>query len=125
MSSFKINSDIQFKKNNLNTKYGIEYEPKILNIKQRYYLSLIAIFKNESWILKEWIEHYIHQGIDHFFLIDNGSNDNYMSILQPYINNKKVSLIKDPKIFHKKGHYNKYILPIKNISEWFPSLRFR
>ena len=44
-------------------------------------LCLVAIFKNESHILKEFITHYIKQGVDHFFLIDNGSNDNYSDIL--------------------------------------------
>ena len=119
MSSFNKKVQIQFVKNDLNTHYGLEYKPKILNIKQQYYLSIVAIFKNESWILKEWIEHYLNQGVDHFFLIDNGSTDNYITILQPYIDNKQVSLVKDPKRFSQKGHYNKYILPIKNISEWF------
>ena len=91
MSSFNKKGEIQFVKNNLNTNYGLEYKPKILNIKQQYYLSIVAIFKNESWILKEWIEHYLNQGVDHFFLIDNGSTDNYHTILQPYIDNKQVS----------------------------------
>lgn len=119
MSSFNKKGKIEFVKNNLNTHYGLEYKPKILNIKQQYYLSIVAIFKNESWILKEWIEHYLNQGVDHFFLIDNGSTDNYNTILQPYIDNKQVSLVKDPKRYSQKGHYNKYIFPIKNISEWF------
>lgn len=119
MSSFNKKTQTDFLKNYLNNHYGLEYIPKILNIKQKYYLSIIAIFKNESWILKEWIEHYLNQGVDHFFLIDNGSTDNYIEILQPYIHNKQVSLIKDPTRYSQKGHYNKYILPIKNISEWF------
>ena len=31
------------------------------------------MFKNESMIITEWIEHYLREGIDHFYLIDNGS----------------------------------------------------
>ena len=46
--------------------------------------------------------------VDHFFLIDN-SNDDYMSILKLFIDKKQVTLFKN----------QKYILPIKNISEWF------
>ena len=76
MSSFNKKTQTDFLKNYLNSHYGLEYVPKILNIKQEYYLSIVAIFKNESWILKEWIEHYLNQGVDHFFLIDNGSTDN-------------------------------------------------
>ena len=47
---------------------------------KKYNLSLIAIFKNESHILKEWIEHYINEGVDKFYLIDNGSTDNYIHL---------------------------------------------
>ena len=40
-----------------------------------YNLSILAMFKNESWIIKEWIEHYLLEGVDHFYLIDNGLNE--------------------------------------------------
>jgi hypothetical protein len=53
---------------------------------------VIAIFKNESHILQEWMEHYISQGIDKFFLIDHNSTDNYIHILKPYINSGIVEL---------------------------------
>jgi hypothetical protein len=36
----------------------------------KYYLSVGAIFKNESMILKEWIEHYLHHGFEHIYLIN-------------------------------------------------------
>lgn len=41
-----------------------------------YFLSLLAIFKNEETSLSLWIEHYCWMGVDHFYLIDNGSTDN-------------------------------------------------
>jgi hypothetical protein len=34
------------------------------------YLSILAIMKNEAMNLKLWIDHYIYQGVDHFYLID-------------------------------------------------------
>ena len=43
-----------------------------------YYLSILAIFKNEAMNLKEWIEHYILNGVEHFYLINNGSTDNFL-----------------------------------------------
>ena len=56
-----------------------------------HYLSVMAIFKNETMNLKLWIEHYLWQGVEHFYLIDNGSNDNPLSILQEYIDNGIVT----------------------------------
>lgn len=38
-------------------------------------LGVLAILKNESWNLREWIDHYRWQGVEKFFLIDNGSTD--------------------------------------------------
>lgn len=60
-----------------------------------YNLSILAMFKNESWIIKEWIEHYLLEGVEHFYLIDNGSNDNYEEKIKEYINKNYISLVKD------------------------------
>lgn len=61
-----------------------------------YNLTIVSMFKNESLILEEWISYYIRQGVEHFYLIDNGSTDNYESKLKPYMD--KITLVKDP--FH-------------------------
>ena len=51
-----------------------------------YYLSIGCIFKNESCGLYEFIEHNILHGVEHIYLINDFSNDNFIEILQPYIN---------------------------------------
>ena len=61
-----------------------------------YYLSVCAIFKNEGPILKEWIEYHLLVGVDHFFLYNNFSDDNYREILAPYIERGIVDLIDWP-----------------------------
>lgn len=81
-------------------------------------LCVVAIFKNESHIIKEWIEHYLHQGVDKFFMIDNGSTDNYYNILEPYIKNNKVELVIDPTKFSQTKLYNKYYLNKCKLYEW-------
>ena len=43
-----------------------------------YKLSVGSIFKNESQGIKEWIEHYLNHGVEHFYLINDNSNDNYL-----------------------------------------------
>lgn len=57
-----------------------------------YNFTIGAIFKNESHILKEWIEHYLFHGIDHIYLINDNSTDDFLPILTPYINNNQVTL---------------------------------
>jgi hypothetical protein len=73
-------------------------------------LCLIAIFKNESNIMNEWIQHYLSEGVDKFLLIDNGSTDNYREILQPYITNNVVDLVVDSTRHKQTELYNKYYL---------------
>lgn len=47
-------------------------------------VGLLAIFRNESHILEEFIEHYKWQGIDKFYLINNASTDNFLPIIEKY-----------------------------------------
>lgn len=81
-------------------------------------ICLVAIFKNESHILKEWIEHYLNQGVDKIFLVDNGSTDSYYSILHPYISTGKVDLVLDNKKHAQTELYNKHFLHKCRAYEW-------
>ena len=81
----------------------------------KYYLSVLAIFKNEGHCINEWIKHYILEGVEHFYLIDNGSTDDYMISLE-YIS--KVDIIIDPTKHCQNKHYNKYLRKIKEETEW-------
>lgn len=40
-------------------------------------LCVLAIFKNEGHAINEWLAHYRKEGVNAFFLIDNGSTDNF------------------------------------------------
>lgn len=82
----------------------------------KYFLSICAIFKNESGGLEEWLQHYINEGVEHFYLIDNGSTDNYLPIIEKY--NNYITLFKDDTRFSQLQHYNNYFIPHKNDSEW-------
>lgn len=78
------------------------------------FLCLVSMFKNESHILEEWIQHYIRQGVDHFFLIDNGSSDDYMKSLEKHISSGIVTLNVNPQRYNHAGHLNYYLDHIKN-----------
>ena len=60
-------------------------------------ICVVAIFKNESYVLKEWLEHYLREGVDTFLLIDNDSSDNYKPILEPFLHSKQAFLKKSKK----------------------------
>ena len=86
-----------------------------------YKLSVGAIFKNEAFSIKEWIDHYLHHGVEHFYLINDNSNDNYIENIQYYIDKNIVTLYNDcfsNYTGRQKDMYNKYILPNIKDSEW-------
>ena len=74
----------------LRTKKGL------LNKEKKYYISICAIFKNEGHNLKEWIEYHKLVGIDHIYLYNNFSEDNYLEILTSYIEDGFVTLTEWP-----------------------------
>jgi hypothetical protein len=85
-----------------------------------YILSIGAIFKNEASYLKEWIEHYLARGVDHFYLINDNSNDDYLKILNKY--KEKITLFHISEQFNSYGRqdyfYNKYLFPVLSETKW-------
>lgn len=60
---------------------------------KKYKVSICAIFKNEAPYIREWIEYHKIVGVEHFYMYNNFSDDNYMDILKPYIECGDVTLI--------------------------------
>ena len=69
------------------------------------------MFKNESMILKEWLDHNIDVGVEHFYLIDNGSTDGYFRVLRPYMRKGYISLVRDPSRWKYGGESRKQLAP--------------
>ena len=59
-------------------------------------LGLMAIARNEGHILDEFINHYLWQGIDHFYFIDNNSTDNSYEIYDKY--KSIITLLQEPRV---------------------------
>ena len=70
-----------------------------------YQLSLILIFKDEAPYLQEWLEYHLMLGVQHFYLYQNNSTDDYAVVLQPYIDQGLVTLIEWP---DHPGQYSAY-----------------
>lgn len=61
-----------------------------------YRLVVCAIFQNETFYLKEWLEFHKLIGVEHFYLYNNLSTDNYKEILEPYLKAGEVDLFEWP-----------------------------
>lgn len=59
-------------------------------------LAICAIFRNEAPYLREWIEFHRLMGVERFFLYQNRSDDDWQSVLQPYIGKGIVELTEWP-----------------------------
>ena len=70
---------------------------------KKYNLVVFSIFKNEASYLKEWIEYHRIVGVEHFYLYNNSSTDNYAEELKYYIDNDIVTLIDWPGDPYKDG----------------------
>jgi glycosyltransferase involved in cell wall biosynthesis len=80
----------------------------------RFYFSVGAIFKNEALILKEWIEHYLYHGAEHFYLINDNSDDNSLEVIQEYIDKNLITLFNVNEEYYlgrQRNLYNRHILP--------------
>jgi hypothetical protein len=89
---------------------------EILNSKKKrsYDLAVCVMFKNESSVIKEWIDHYIFHGVDHIFMINDGSTDGFLEVLKPYLEKGYVTLFDSSKFPRIKNRqifiYNLFLL---------------
>ena len=56
------------------------------------YLAACSVYRNEAPYLREWIEFHRLVGVERFFLYDNGSTDEHLEVLAPYIEEGVVVL---------------------------------
>lgn len=85
---------------------------------KQYRVSICGIFKNESRFLKEWIEYHLVIGVDHFYMYNNNSEDDYMEVLQPYIDAGKVTLVQWTKDHAQMEAYQDCLARCKNETQW-------
>ena len=81
-----------------------------------YFLSVLLIAKNESMVIAEWLAHYKQQGVDHIYLIDNGSTDDMCAQIEPF--GAFVTVYHWPEAHQQVAYYNKAYETIKNETQW-------
>lgn len=71
----------------------------------RYYLSACGIFRNEAAYLEEWLIFHLGVGVEHFYLYENNSTDDFRSVLAPFLARGEVTLLDWPKAQGQKAAY--------------------
>lgn len=72
----------------------------------KYRLTIVAIAKNESAYISEWLAFHKLQGVEKVFLYDNDSTDNMREVLQPYIEDGYVVYNEIPGRYRQYDAYN-------------------
>ncbi len=68
-------------------------------------LFVLAIMKNESMVLEEWLHHYIAQGASKIVVIDNGSTDNSVEIAKTFEETGIVECVSRERKWAQREHY--------------------
>ena len=71
-----------------------------------YNLAVAAIFKDEAPYLREWLDYHLLAGVEHFYLYNNESSDDYAEILKPYVEANLVTLTNWPGKIMQMPAYN-------------------
>lgn len=93
-------------------------QENILATSKKYYISLCAIFKNEGPFIKEWLEFHLMMGVDHFYMYNNNSTDDYMLVLQPYVEKGIVTLTEWPDTPGQLSAYTHFYNTYRYESQW-------
>lgn len=103
-------------------KYWIKLfgERDLRNLKHR--VSLCLIFKNEAPFLKEWIDYHLTVGVDHFYLYNNNSEDNFRDVIESYVEEGVVTLIEWPEENSQFKCYKHCYENYRNESKWISFL---
>jgi hypothetical protein len=114
--------------NGILTKYTHD-KPVYLNWKTlnyKYKLSACLLIKNETENLNDWIEHYINQGVEHFFITSNNSTDDietfisnskYTDLITLIIDNNDINIYTEP-VKHRQILYKNFYYNVKSSSQW-------
>lgn len=70
-------------------------------------LAVMAIMKNEGWNIEEWINHYMAQGADHLFIIDNGSTDDLIEKIGQSEHRHNITVLSYPEKHMQSDHYRR------------------
>ena len=85
----------------------------------RHRLGLLCIAKNESMVLREFVEHYRAQGVGHIYVIDNGSTDGMAGTVADAVREGFVSVHRREKRHAQAEHYNElYAAFCRDECEW-------
>jgi hypothetical protein len=62
----------------------------------RYVLAVYSIMQNEAHVIREWMDIHLREGVEHFFLLDHGSTDDWRDRVKEHIRAGRVTVRRLP-----------------------------
>jgi hypothetical protein len=87
-----------------------------------HYLTACLIFRDAASYLDEWLRFHLLVGVEHFYLYDNDSSDDYLSVIQPFRAEGKVSLKKWPGPMQQLDIYADCLKENRGATKWLTYL---
>lgn len=88
----------------------------------RYELTACTMFCNEAPFLEEWISMHRAVGIEHFYLYNNNSTDNFREVLKPWIRRGLVTLFEWPGVGGQVAAFNDCVRRFRMQTRWIAFL---
>lgn len=88
----------------------------------RYELCACTMFRNEARYFDEWITFHRAVGVEHFYLYNNQSTDNFREMLAPWINRGVVTLLDWGREGGQVGAFNDCIRRFRMEARWIAFL---
>ena len=86
--------------------------------RRKHHISLCIMFKDEAPYLREWIEYHLMVGVDHFYMYDNNSSDGFDSVIDCYLKEGLVTLVRWPKGHSQVEGYEDCLKRFQSESDW-------
>lgn len=87
----------------INSNYYLDYINKYKKKNKYLSIEIISFIKNEEILIEQFLNHHLKIA-DKITIIDNGSTDNTVNILNKYIDNDKITVIDYPGDFKDKAN---------------------
>ena len=90
-------------------------------IDYKYFLSIIAIIRDENEYLVEWLNHHIELGVEHFYIYDNESEESpeeYLKSINYQYLDKITFIYWKTSEWSQQDAYNHWLDNYRNESKW-------
>jgi hypothetical protein len=83
-----------------------------------HYLTACLIFQNAASYLEEWLRFHLLVGIEHFYLYDNDSRDDFQSVIRPLLAKGRITLHRWPGAGQQSNVYQHCLDQHRDEARW-------